>query len=128
MEFSLWTAAAVFLASLLGGMGLGGGSVLLLYLMLFTDVPQITAQAYNLILFLPTAALAILLHRKNGLIRQEPLKRLLPAGIVGGLLGSAVGNRLAPHLLRRLFGVFLLVMGLQELWALYRQRRENRKD
>ncbi|MBP1580771.1 MAG: sulfite exporter TauE/SafE family protein, partial [Oscillospiraceae bacterium] len=68
MEFNLHSLLLVFLASVLGSMGLGGGSLLLLYLMLFTDLPQAEAQAINLFLFLPTAAVAILLHKKNGLL------------------------------------------------------------
>lgn len=123
MEFNLLSLLLVFLASVLGSMGLGGGSLLLLYLMLFTDLPQAEAQAINLFLFLPTAAVAILLHKKNGLLQGSVLKKWLPAGLLGAILGSLISSSLKSPLLRKIFGVFLLIMGLRELWALYRQQK-----
>ena len=69
MELHFFSILAVYAASVLGAMGLGGGSLLMLYLLFFTDLPQQEAQALNLFLFLPTAALSAVLHRKNVSLR-----------------------------------------------------------
>ena len=64
---------------LLGGMGMGGGTALIPLLTLF-GVPQAAAQGVNLLSFLPTAAIALSIHAKNGLIRREGLLLfILPA-------------------------------------------------
>lgn len=125
MEPGFLSFLLVFLASALGSMGLGGGSLLMLYLVLFTQVPQEEAQALNLLLFLPTAALAVLLHRKNKLLRSDILKKYLPSGIVGSILGSFLCGSLQSDLLRKIFGLFLLLMGLQELRQLWKNRQQK---
>ena len=127
MEISLFSLLMVFLCSVLGAMGLGGGSLLMLYLVLFTELPQPEAQALNLFLFLPTAALALFLHRKNGLFRASALKKLLPAGITGAILGSGLGSFLDASLLQKIFGLFLLCMALRELHTLWKERKTKQE-
>ena len=47
-----WTALLAGLFSgIIGAMGLGGGAVLIIYLSVFTDMPQLEAQGINLIFF-----------------------------------------------------------------------------
>ena len=89
MELSVFSIAAVFLSSLVAAMGLGGGTVLLLYLSFFSTLSQPQMQSLNLLLFLPAAALSLFFHWKNKLISFS--------------------------LLRKAFGLFLLVIGLREL-------------
>lgn len=122
MELSPLLFFLVFLASLLGAMGLGGGSLLLLALSLASPLPQRQAAALNLLLFLPTAGLALLFHRKNKLLRWGELRRLLPGGILGALLGSALALGLDSALLKKAFALFLLVSSGRELFALWRER------
>ena len=132
MHASLFSFLAVFLASAAAAMGLGGGTVLLLYLSFFSSLGQVQMQAMNLLLFLPAAALSLYFHRKNGLIctsvlPQEPtismkavVKKAILYGILGGVLGgvggSVLSNRLDPDFTGRAFAVFLLAIGLRELW------------
>lgn len=123
MELTFLTLFAVFAASVLGAMGLGGGSLLMLYLLFFTDLPQQEAQALNLLLFLPTAALSALLHRKNGLLQSQTLKKTLPAGIIGSLAGAITSLWLPAYLLKKLFGLFLLLMGMKELFAFWQEQK-----
>ena len=61
MAFIIHLAAGV-LAGLLGGMGMGGGTVLIPVLTIFLGVSQHVAQATNVIAFLPMAALALAVH------------------------------------------------------------------
>ena len=76
---------------------------------------QTTAQGINLLYFLPTAACALILHAKNRLLC---LKTILPAAISGCVcaVGAALlATMIDTELLRRLFGGFLLLVGLNEL-------------
>ncbi len=116
MEFSLFSAAAVFFSCAVAAMGLGGGTVLLLYLSFFSSFSQVQAQATNLLLFIPTAALSIWMHRKNGLIRFSAVKSCFVGGILGGIAGSVISNSINGEWLKKAFAVFLLFVGLRELW------------
>ena len=100
----------------LSGFGVGGGTLLLIYMTAFAGVPQDLAQGINLLYFLPTAATALPTHVKNGYIDRSVL---LPA-IGSGLVCTAVAAGAAPAqdvtLLHRLFGAFLLYIGVTELF------------
>jgi uncharacterized membrane protein YfcA len=116
MSFA-FAAAASFLGALLSALGMGGGSVLILYLTMAAGMAQLEAQGINLVFFLPVAAVALFFHRRNGLVRW---RLALPFGIFG-CAGVYFGQRLAllagSGLLGRLFGGFLLVIGLRELFS-----------
>ena len=53
---------------MLGGMGMGGGTVLIPALTVILGVEQHVAQATNLIAFLPMALFTLKIHKENGLL------------------------------------------------------------
>ena len=112
---------AGFLLGILAGVGVGGGSLLILWLTLVLQMDQGTARAINLMFFI-CAALSVCVFRwKQGTLK---LKKILPAilaGCAGAALFSWLGTRLDTHLARKLFGVLLLAAGVREL--LYRPRK-----
>lgn len=124
MQINIVSILAVFAASILAAMGMGGGSVLLLYLSLMTNLPQSVCQAVNLILFIPAATLSLFIHRKNGLVNSKYLKACLPWGIIGGIGGSLLGNSLSSEILNKLFGGFLVIIGIRELFLSIRMKKE----
>ena len=87
---------------ILSAFGIGGGSLLLIYLTSVAALDQHQAQGINLLYFLPAAAAALPAHHKNGLLEK---KAILPAIFAG----------LAAALLRKLFGLFLLYVGITQL-------------
>lgn len=103
------------LTGILSGFGIGGGTILMIYLTAFAAFPQKIAQSINLLYFIPTAAAALILHSKH---HQLKWNAVLPAALCGcataaGFSFLAIGMNLT--LLRRLFGVFLLFTGISEL-------------
>ena len=123
MELTFFSYLMIFLSSALGCMGLGGGSLLMLYLLLLTELSQQDAQMLNLLLFLPTAALGLFLHRKNNLLDMRSLKSLFFPGIVGCLIGAVLGNALEGNILQKIFALFLLTMALKEFYTLWKERQ-----
>ena len=115
MNFPLLYFTAVIFSSALTSMGLGGGTLLILFFSFFSSFSQTQMQSLNLFLFLPAAALSLYFHHKNGLLDFSSVKKLLPFSILGAVLGSLLSNRLNPELLRKCFALFLLVIGLREL-------------
>ena len=112
-----WLAGGV-----LGGMGMGGGTVLIPLLTLF-GVDQAAAQGINLVSFLPMAALALPVHAKSGLLRWEGLVPLVLSALAFSALGSLLAARLPSALLERGFGGFLIVLALVRVRAVFRKKR-----
>ena len=102
---------------ILSGFGVGGGTLLLIYMTTFAGVPQNLAQGVNLLYFLPAAATALPAHIKNGYIDGKPVWPAALAGLAGTALAAWLATGLDVELLRRCFGGFLLVVGLRELFA-----------
>lgn len=103
------------ISGIVSGMGIGGGAILIPALVIFVKPGQHIAQSVNLIYFIPTAIIALIVHIKN---RQIDFTMALPI-IVTGLAGAYIGSKLAVSLpgpvLRKLFGVFLFGIGIYEM-------------
>ena len=102
--------------------GVGGGTLLLLVMTLFLGVDQRTAQGVNLLFFLPTAASALVCHAKGGYLDKPTLKSAVPAAVAAALAGAWVSNSLDVEILRRPFGVYLLLSGVGLLWPKNKKR------
>lgn len=105
------------LTGVLSGCGIGGGSLLLLWLTLVQDMPQFTAGGINLLYFLACAPAALVSHLKNHLIDRGAVKFCVPFGAMTSLLASFAAAGTDTSLLRRLFGVLLLYIGAKELFT-----------
>lgn len=105
----------------LSGLGVGGGSLLILWLTLISGTDQATARAVNLLFFLASAGSVSILRLCKG---NFHLKAIWPA-IISGCLAAAIGSLLGPqieqNILRKIFGGLLLITGIRELC--YRPRK-----
>ena len=99
---------AGFCTGILSAWGVGGGTLLLLLMTLFLGVDQSAAMAINLLYFLPTAAMGLLYHRKNGLLEKDVLPAA-PWGTAAAAAGALLSTAVDVSLLRRPFGVYLLL-------------------
>ena len=97
---------------ILSAWGIGGGTLLLLCMTLFLQVEQQTAQAINLLYFLPTAGVSLLLHRKNGCLDTAALRSAAPWGAAAAGAAALLAPLLDTGLLRRAFGLLLLYAAL----------------
>lgn len=99
----------------LSGLGVGGGSLLLLWLTLVLGQHQEAARVMNLMFFLPCALIATLFRWKQ----SSPDWRLAIPAIIAGLLGALLGNFIGPilevGLLKKAFGILFIVCGIREL-------------
>ena len=115
--------AAGFGTGILSAWGVGGGTLLLLIMTLFLGVDPSTARAINLLYFLPTAGTSLLFHSKNNLLDRTALRHAIPPGIVTAAAAAFIATTVDTALLRRPFGVFLLINGILML----RQERKQKK-
>ncbi len=121
-------ALAGLLSGICASMGLGGGFVLLVYLTLFTQLSQLDAQLTNLVFFLPIAVLSVILHLKNQLIEKKVLLKAIVVGIIGVLIGGFLSGVIEEELLSKLFGGFILLIGLKELFHRKSGKNEQKEE
>lgn len=107
---------AGFLSGIAGAMGLGGGSVLIIYLTVFAGVEQLAAQGINLIFFLPTAAVALFVYSKKGIIKWRIIMPLMVLGAVGTLITGFWVGQMKAELIKKLFGFVIVIYGFYELF------------
>ena len=112
----LWPLLAGFGTGILSAWGVGGGTLLLLVMTLFLGVDQTTAQGINLLYFLPTAAVSLFFHRKNGLLDKQAIKSAILPGLPAAAIAAWVATAVDVNVLRKPFGVFLLAVGASMLW------------
>lgn len=106
---------AGIIAGILGSMGFGGGGIMILYLTLFKDISQLKAQGMNLLFFIPTAIISLILHTKNKIIRWKIAIKYILYGLAGLFIGSIIINYIDETILRKIFSVLLIIIGIQEL-------------
>lgn len=99
----------------LSGLGVGGGSLLLLWLTLIAGVPQAQARIINLMFFIPCALIATLFRRKQFRPDWHLAIPTILAGLLGAFLGNLLGPRLDVNLLKKAFGLLFIVCGIREL-------------
>lgn len=107
---------AGFLSGIISGMGIGGGMILIPALVFFLFLNQQAAQATNLWYFLPTAVVALLVHTKNKNVEYKKSLWIILSGVPMALLGSYLALRLDSVLLGKMFGAFLGIFGLKEVY------------
>lgn len=119
---NLWIQ--ILIGSLLGflsGLGVGGGSLLILWLTLILHMPHNVARIINLLFFIPSAIIASVFRWKQGVLE---IKTILPA-VLAGCVSAAIFAFLSKHIdvamLQKMFGVLLLLTGVREL--LYKPKK-----
>ena len=119
-----------FLAGIIGGMGMGGGTVLV-PLLSFLDMPQKTIQAINLISFLPMCCVALGFHAKNKLIETKHVWWLIIPAIAMSVVGALLADKANNKVLRLCFAVFLIAVGVWQLVLAIKfivEKRKQRKN
>lgn len=106
-----------FLTGIIGGMGIGGGTILIPSLVFFLGTRQQVAQSVNLISFIPTAVVAILIHLRHKNIETKLIIKLIITGAIGAIIGSFLAVNMNPELLKKAFGLFLFIMGFYEIFS-----------
>lgn len=113
----LLALAAGLATGILSGFGIGGGSLLMLYLTAVAGMAQRAAAGLNLLYFIACAPAALYMHIKNRLIDWQAVLWCTLAGVPVSIAAAVLAGMIDVSLLRRLFGAFLLYIGVRELRA-----------
>ena len=105
-----------FATGIITGLALGGGAILIPFLVIFSHVQQHTAQGVALISFLPMSVIAIVTHYRQGNIQLKLVVHLVLGSLLGAAGGALLAMAFAPNVLTKIYGVFLIVMGFFEIY------------
>lgn len=105
----------------LAGLGIGGGTLLMMWLTLIAGIDHTVARAINLMFFIAAAGSVCIFRLKSKTLSIKPIIPAIIAGCTAAAIFSWVGKNVDTEILQKCFGVLLLITGVKEL--LYRERK-----
>lgn len=121
-----WEIIAGVLGGIVGGMGMGGGTLTIPILTVFLHYKQLQAQGVNLIAFLPMSVIALIIHVKNKLVDFKSTWLLALIGCIFSLGGALMANHISNGLLKKLFAIFLIGLAVWQIVEM--KRNSNQKQ
>ncbi|HKL73742.1 MAG TPA: TSUP family transporter [Clostridia bacterium] len=100
------------ISGVLGGMGMGGGTILIPLLTIFFHVPQNIAQSVNLIAFIPMSIVVTVINVKSKMIEKKGLIKMIIPAIFTAVVASLLVGRTKNEILQKSYGIFLIVVGV----------------
>lgn len=121
----VWEILAGVLGGIVGGMGMGGGTLTIPILTIFLKYAQLEAQGINLVAFLPMSVVALIIHAKNHLVDFKRTWGLALVGCLFSLLGAFFANHMSNKILKKLFAIFLICLAI---WQIVEMIKSHNKD
>ena len=109
------------LSGIFSGIGMGGGTILILLLTTISGIEQHIAQATNLIYFIPTAISAIIANYKNKIIDFKLAITISVFGAIGAIIGAIISVNTDVKVLKKIFGIFLIIITINEIYTLIKE-------
>lgn len=109
------------------GVGMGGGTILIFLLTTFARLDQHIAQATNLVYFVPTAISAIIVNYRDKNIDIKLAKHISIYGIIGAIIGALISVNLDVQRLKKIYGIFLAIIAIHEIYTLLKEYKLHRK-
>lgn len=114
----------IFIGTILGGLsglGVGGGSLLMLWLTLVMGAEPEYARLMNLMFFIPCALATSIFRWRQGKLSWKLTLLAVAAGCVGAVLGNLWRQYLDLALMRKIFSALFILCGIRELF--YRPKK-----
>lgn len=115
------------ISGFISGMGMGGGTILILCLSMFMNIEQHIAQATNLVFFIPTSIIAIVTNIKQKNIDFKVGIPIAISGIIGAIIGAFYASKTNVKDLKKYFGVFISLIAIWEIYYLIKKYIFNKK-
>ncbi|MBQ7667840.1 MAG: sulfite exporter TauE/SafE family protein [Clostridia bacterium] len=100
------------LAGIVSGIAMGGGIVLVTILSHLTKIPQVGLQGINLIYYVLTATFSLYVYRKDKNIDYKISRQIIFWGLLPTVIGAVVANNITTEILKKLFGFYVIVVGI----------------
>jgi len=123
-----WEIVCGALGGVVGGMGMGGGTLTIPLLTIFLGYEQISAQGVNLIAFLPMSITALVIHMKNHLVAYKETWLLAVVGCIFSLIGALIANHIGSVVLKKLFALFLIGLGIWQIVEMKKNKNHEKNS
>lgn len=114
------------IAGIITGLGMGGGTILILLLSVFLGQDQHVAQATNLIFFIPTSIAAIYTNLKYKNVNLKLALTVSSFGVLGAIIGATISSAINSAILKKFFAVFILIIAIYEIYRLFMEYKKKR--
>jgi uncharacterized protein len=126
MEEFLLAAVAGLVTGLLAALfGVGGGIIMVAYLVLVLDRGQHLAEGTSLLVIIVTAIVGTYGHAKRGYVSFDRATYIGLGGIVGGVVGALLALQIPGETLKKGFAVILLYSGVRLIVKALRSPKEE---
>lgn len=115
------------ISGIVSGTGMGGGTILIFLLSFMLGIEQHIAQATNLIFFIPTSIIAIIVNFKNKNIDTKQAIIISVFGVLGAIIGANIAIYMDVKILKKGFGIFLIFVTLNEIYSIIKLYKKDRK-
>ena len=121
------------ISGIISGTGMGGGTILIFLLVYVLGIDQHIAQATNLIFFIPTSIIVIIINLKNRNIALQSAIFISIFGILGAIIGANISIQIDVNILKKCFGIFLAIIAIHKIytivkWYKKQKLRNNKKN
>lgn len=115
------------ISGIVSGTGMGGGTILIFLLSFILGIEQHTAQATNLIFFIPTSIVAIIVNLKNKNIDTKQAIIISIFGVLGAIIGANIAIYMDVKMLKKGFGIFLIFVTINEIYSIIKLHKKDKK-
>ena len=115
------------ISGVVSGTGMGGGTILIFLLSFMLGIKQHTAQATNLIFFIPTSIVAIIVNFKNKNIDTKQAIIISIFGVLGAIIGANIAIYMDVKILKKGFGIFLIFVTINEIYSIIKLHKKDKK-
>ena len=115
------------ISGIVSGTGMGGGTILIFLLSFVLGIEQHTAQATNLIFFIPTSIVAIIVNFKNKNIDIKQAIIISIFGVLGAVIGANIAIYMDVKILKKGFGIFLIFVTINEIYSIIKLHKKDKK-
>jgi uncharacterized protein len=106
-------------------LGVGGGLLMVPFMVVALDESQHLAEGTSLLVIVPTAIVGSVANLRSHFVSWRHAALLAPGGIAGAYLGASLALRVEPERLQALFGIFLALMGARQVSQSIRRFRSR---
>lgn len=96
--------------------GIGGGIVMVPFIVLLLERSPHLAEGTSLLVIVPTAIAGVIAHHKRGYVSFRLAATLAVGGVFGAFFGARLALSIDENVLVKVFAIFLIVMGLRIIW------------
>lgn len=115
-------------SGIVSGTGMGGGTILIFLLTFIMGIEQRVAQATNLIFFIPTSLIAIIVNIKNKNIDLKTGVIISIFGVFGAIVGANLAIHMDVNILKKCFGIFLAFIAINEIYSITKKYKKVKSN